>query len=412
MKNQQLSEIFKAEYSNLVAVLCHYYGTDMQSAEDIVSETFLNAMKSWSIRGVPESPKAWLRRVAQNNFKDQYRRTRTFDQKIAPMISESYTFSTEFEITEEVIEDSQLKMLFVVCDPSISSEVQICLALRVLCGFNILEIAKALISNKEAINKKLYRGKKKIKEQNVFGITLTMHDYIERLDSVLRVIYLLFNEGYYSTVKESNIKEEVCWEAMRLCKFLADHRCFPKSKIKALTALMCFHASRLSARTSPENTILLYDQQDRSKWDVPLINKGRKYLHEASKGVSISKYHLEAAIAYWHTESGEDKWKNILQCYNRLLMIEYSPIVAMNRTYALARANSIDEAIVQAQKLDLKNNHLYCCLLAELYRMSGDFVLEVKYLTQALDLPIKESERALIMTKIQRAQNESHEISP
>jgi len=404
MENKQLSEIFKAEYSNLVAVLCHYYGTDMQSAEDIVSETFINAMKAWSLKGLPDSPKAWLRKVAQNKYKDQYRRSKTFEQKIVPEFKSKDAFTDESLITEEIIEDSQLKMLFVVCDPDLGNDSQICLALRILCGFNIEEITKALLSNKEAINKKLYRAKQVIKQKDEFMTSLAEGDYINRLDPVLRVIYLLFNEGYYSSVNESNIRHEICWEAIRLCRFLEEQSFLDLSKIRALIALMCFHASRLDARLSDEQDYLLYDEQDKTKWNTPLIEKGKSYLHQSSNGDTITKYHLEAAIAYWHTVESEEKWSQILQLYNRLLMIEYSPVIAMNRTYALAKANSVDEAIVQAEKLKLSGSHLYYCLLAELHRMKeGNSKKEVKYLEIALKLALKKNERKLIKRKIEEA---------
>ena len=405
MDDKQLTEIFKSEYSNLVAVLCHYYGlTDIQLAQDIVSDTFYKAMKSWSHNGVPEAPKAWLRKVALNQLRDLHRRKKTFDEKVSPHIDahdKSYQIP---DITNEIIEDSQLRMLFVVCDPELNKLAQICLALRILCGFNIEEIAKALLSNKENINKKLYRAKKAIKEKLIQETRLSKEDYKERLDNVLRVIYLLFNEGYYSSVKEENIREDICWEAMRLNIFLSNHDYFEKHKIYAQLALMCFHASRLEARKSGESSNLLYHDQDRSKWNKALINKGEKYLKLSAHGNRISKYHLEASIAYWHAYDLEHKWENILQLYNRLLTIEYSPIIAMNRTYALAMAHSVEEAITEAFKFDLKENHLYYCLLAELYRMEGNPEQEISYLSLALKYAKKNNEQEVILIKLKRAQ--------
>lgn len=405
MDHKQLTEIFKTTYSNLVAVLCHYYGlTDIQFAQDIVSETFYKAMKTWSHNGIPQSPKAWLRKVALNQLKDHYRKTKTFEEKVAPQIGSKTGVSQLPEITNEIIEDSQLRMMFVVCNPDLSKAAQICLALRILCGFNIEEIAKALLSNKENINKKLYRAKKSIKEKLHLENQLTEEDYKERLENVLRVIYLLFNEGYYSSVKEENIREDICWEAMRLNIFLTKYDYFEKQKIYALLALMCFHASRLEARRSGESSDLLYHDQDRSKWNKDLIKKGEKYLKLSAKGSSISKYHIEASIAYWHTIESEHKWQNILPLYNRLLTIEYSPIIAMNRTYALAMAESVPKAITEALKFDVKKNHHYYCLLAELYRMEGDSEREISNLSQALQLAKKKNEQALILKKLKKAQ--------
>ncbi|MDN5205507.1 sigma-70 family RNA polymerase sigma factor [Fulvivirgaceae bacterium BMA10] len=405
MDDKQLSEIFKSEYSNLIAVLCNYYGlTDLQLAEDIVSDTFLRAMKAWSHKGIPEFPKAWLRKVAQNLLNEHYRRKKIYEEKITPELGARNQQINVIEITDKIIEDSQLQMIFVLCDPELNRESQLCIALRILCGFSIEEIARALLSNKETINKKIYRAKKAIKERNRIETSLTSSQYVSRLDNVLRVIYLMFNEGYYSSVNEENIRHEICWEAMRLSLFLSEQKIFPKQKIYALIALMCFHASRLDARTSGEKGDLLYHEQDKSKWNKDLIQKGRKYLNLSAAGNVVTKYHLEAAIAYWHTEEEtKGKWNNILQLYNKLLTIEYSPIIAMNRTYALAHANSIDEAIQEAHKLELRDNHHYFCLLAELYHMNNNIDKEIEYLNKAIEFANKENEKELINDKLEKA---------
>jgi len=398
-----IAQIFKDEYSNLVAVLCHFYNIgNIQMAEDIVSETFLKAMKTWSHNGIPDSPKAWLRKTAKNLFIDQFRRQKKFDQDISPELKLRNKERIGAKLTDEIIEDSQLKMIFVVCDPKLNKEAQLCLALRILSGFSIDEIAKALLSNKEAVNKKLYRAKKALRLNSGLSSNLTEEEYAVRLDNVLRIIYLIFNEGYYSSSNENSIRQEICWEAMYLCKFLESKTLFSKAKICALLALMCFHASRFNARIA--NTgIQLYDEQDQSKWDVRLIQKGEEYLNKSATGNIVSKYHVEAAIAYWHTTNHEAKWDNILQLYNKLLIIEYSPIIAMNRTYALAKANSVEEAIASAQKLGLKDNHYYYCLLAELFRMSNNRNREVHYLEKALQIIENPNEKTLIEEKLKKA---------
>lgn len=406
MDTSKLSLIFKAEYSNLVAVLCNFYGlTDIQLAEDVVSEAFVKAMKSWSHKGVPENPKAWLRKVSQNILNDHYRRKQNFSENIAPNYKKQIARFSTFEITEEIIEDSQLNMIFVICDPKLNHSAQISLALRILCGFNIDEIAKALLSSKDNINKKLYRAKKTIKSQNEFKTQLTKEQYQERIETVLRVIYLIFNEGYYSCVNEKNIRHEMCWEAMRLTLFLTKQDIFKKSKITALLALMCFHASRFEARLAGLNGDLLLNEQDKTKWNYELIKKGEEYLKKSADGNQVSKYHIEAAIAYWHTTEHQNKWANILQLYNRLLIIEYSPIIAMNRTYALAMANSVEEALVEAKKLKLNNNHYYYSLMAELHQLNNNIDEEIKNLNKALKLATKKFEQELIKQKLNIAFN-------
>lgn len=404
MNKNQLSEIFKAEYSNLIAVLCNYYELkDIQLAEDIVSDAFVKAMKTWAHKGIPDNPKAWLRKVAQNILFDDYRRKANFNENIASKYEEKEEKYSEINITEELIEDSQLKMIFVVCDPQLSQEAQISLALRILCGFNIEEIAKAMLTNKATVNKRLYRAKNIIKTKAKFDIELSKNEYKKRIDTVLRVIYLIFNEGYYSSVNEKNIRHEMCWEAMRLAIFLNNKELFVQPKIDALIALMCFHSSRFEARLEGLNGDLLLNDQDRSKWNFRLIKKGERYLRKAAVGNQVSKYHLEAVIAYWHTTNAENKWENILSLYNRLLTIDYSPIIAMNRMYAIAMAKSVSEALIEAKKINLSENLHYNCLLAELNRLDENNSEEIKYLSTALDLCSKKSEQELIKNKLDLA---------
>lgn len=401
MNTDKLSEIFKAEYSNLVAVLCNFYGVnDIQLAEDIVSEAFMKAMKTWAHKGTPENPKAWLRKVAQNILLDHYRRKTKFNESIAPKYKEQFEQSSEIKITEELIEDSQLNMIFIVCDPRLNKEAQICLALRILCGFNIEEIAKALLSNKGTINKRLHRAKNVIKNKTEFKNQLSEEEYKARIATVLRIIYLIFNEGYYSSVNEKNIRHDMCWEAMRLALLLSKNNQFNQSSIEALIALMCFHSSRFEARIEGLNGDLLLNEQDQSKWNFQLIEKGKEYLKKSMREGNASKYHLEAVIAYWHTTESENKWEHILSLYNQLLSIDYSPIIAMNRTFAVAMAKSVDEALIEAQKLVLPDNLHYYCLLAELYRLKQNSREEVKYLNRALDLSSKKSEQVLIKSKL------------
>jgi len=182
-------------------------------------------------------------------------------------------------------------------------------------------------------------------------------------------LYLLFSEGYYSESNNTILREDLCFEAMRLTNFLIENKQTDLPNVNALYALMCIHASRFAARKNENGEIVLYDDQDETLWNEELISKGIFFLRKASTGNILSKYHLEASIAYWHTikEDSKEKWENILQLYNRLLQIAYSPIAALNRTYALSKANGKEVAIKEAEKLNLTTNHYYYTLLGELY---------------------------------------------
>ena len=260
-------------------------------------------------------------------------------------------------------------MLFAICHPSIPAESQIGLALRILCGFGIEEIATAFLTNKETVNKRLFRAREKLRLENVQIEFPSAEQISKRLDTVLTTLYLLFSEGYYSESQDAVLREDLCLEAIRLTQLLMDYEITNVPRVNALFSLMCFHASRFKARKNSAGEIVLYHDQDETLWDQELISKGAYHLHIASQGTEVSKYHLEASIAYWHTIKADtkEKWENILQLYNRLLQTEYSPIAALNRTFALSKANGKQEAIDEAEKLKLSYSHYYFTLLGELY---------------------------------------------
>ncbi|WP_431241266.1 RNA polymerase sigma factor [Flavobacterium sp. P21] len=191
----------------------------------------------------------------------------------------------------------------------------------------------------------------------------------DRIDTVLKTIYLLFSEGYYSTSQNTTLRKDLCAEAMRLTYLLIQNSATNLPSTNALMALMCFHSSRFEARTSENGEIILYEDQNETLWNQELIDRGAYFLGKSSIGDTLSKYHIEAGIAYWHTLKSDtsEKWKNILELYNHLIILEYSPIVALNRTFALSKVMGKQEAIIQAEKLNLTDNHFYYSSLGNLY---------------------------------------------
>lgn len=368
-----IPHLFRTEYRKIVSVLCRRFGFDrIEIAEDIAADTFLTAAEAWGINGIPENPTAWLYTVAKNSAKNYLHRTSLFKDKIAPELQNTApsTDDLEIDLSLQNINDSQLQMMFALCHPSIPAEAQIGLSLRILCGFGIEEIADAFLTNKETINRRLFRAKEKLREEKIIIEPPSAAEMDERLPAVLTIIYLLFNEGYYSASQNTTLRKDLCLEAMRLCNMLVENNATNRPDVNALLALMCFHASRFDARIDSNGEIVLYEEQDTSLWDSDLIAKGVYFLHASASGNTISRYHLEASIAYWHTQKSDtkEKWEAILQHYNQLLQLEYSPIAALNRTYALAKANGKEEAIREAEKLNLIDNHLYFALLGELYK--------------------------------------------
>lgn len=360
----------------MVAVISKRYGlSNMQLVEDVVSETFLEAAESWGIEGEPENPMAWLYVVAKRKALHYFRRKKIFDQKISPELKLKQQLDdgiTELDFSTQNIKDSQLKMLFAICHPAIASEAQIGLALRTLCGFGIDEIAEAFFSNKETINKRLYRARKKLRTENI-RMELPPNDEIpERLNIVLHIIYLLFNEGHYSKTQNQILQKDLCLEALRLGLLLTEHEETDQPQTNALVALMCFHASRFEARQAANDSIILYDQQNPELWDTGLIRQGMDFLERSARGDEVSSYHLEARIACWHCikEDTPEKWEGILHLYDQLLKVNYSPSVVLNRIYALYKVKGSEAALAEAKELNMGDNHFYFVLLGELYKYS------------------------------------------
>jgi RNA polymerase sigma factor (sigma-70 family) len=372
-ENQYLKNLFQHEFTKMIAVISKFYGLEhIEIAEDIVSDTFLSATETWREKGVPANPAAWLYMVAEQKTLYHFRRNKIFDEKVVHEIKHSQEKQTEInepDFSDKNIKDSQLRMLFAICNPAIASESQIGLALRILCGFGIDEIAEALLSNKETINKRLFRAKEKLRSENIKLELPSENEIITRLDNVLRIIYLLFNEGYYSRTQNKILREDFCLEAMHLADMLTEFDSTNQPKTNALLALMCFHASRFKARQDENSLLILYEKQDKSLWNQALIEQGINYLELSARGNELSSYHLEASIAFWHChkEDTPEKWENILNNYDLLLEINYSPSVALNRAYALYKARGKKAALREAQKLKLINNHFYFILLGELY---------------------------------------------
>ncbi|HVI44189.1 MAG TPA: DUF6596 domain-containing protein [Chitinophaga sp.] len=374
MEQVSLKQLFQQEFSKMVAVISKLFGLQhIETAEDIVSETFLLAAETWGVKGIPANPTAWLYMVAKQKTLYHFRRNKIFEQKVVPQLTHKEDINImpdDLDFSQQHIKDSQLQMMFAVCNPAIASEAQIGLALRILCGFGIDEIAAAFLSNKETINKRLFRAKEKLRQEKVKMEMPAENEIPKRLDNVLHVIYLLFNEGYYSQTQDEILRKDLCIEALRLGLMLTEYESTNLPKTNALIALMCFHASRFDARQTNGDTIVLYEDQDESLWDDDLISQGAAYLGRSVGGDELSSYHLEARIAHWHCikEDSSEKWHDILQLYDQLLLVNYSPGVALNRVFALYKVNGPAAAQAEAETLRYEEDHFYFLLLGELYK--------------------------------------------
>ena len=411
--NQLVDHLFRTEAGKMTAVLTRLFGFKQhETAEDIVHDTIYQALETWRFNRVPDNPTAWLYRVAKNKAIDHLRRENRMAEitsELKPLLKSEYTLPTVVNhyFNENEIADSQLRMMFAACHPAIPEEAQIALVLKALCGFSIEEIAHAFLSNKDAIEKRLYRAKEKIREANIQLDVPVGNDFQTRLETVLQCIYLLFNEGYNSSTSDSIIRKDLCYEAIRLCILLTENEPSNLPETNALLALMCYNASRFDARIDSNGLIVLLQNQDRSKWDKELMLRGQYYLNISSSGQGLSTYHLEAAISSMHCMADsfeQTNWKAILGMYNLLAERKPSPVVLLNRAIALSFAESKQVAIEEIKKLDsLKNHYLYNAALGDLY-FDIDKLSEAKaFYETALKQTQSLQERELLKKKLSLA---------
>ncbi len=416
---ETVDHLFRKEWGKLVAVLTKLFGPqNLQLAEDVVQDTLLKAFSNWKINGLPKNPSAWLFTVARNKAIDtlrQQKRHSEFSKNIIPLLQSEYTLvPTVLEyINTNTIDDDQLRMMFVCCHPCLSSEAQVSLILKTLCGFSVGEIAKAFVTSYQAIEKRLYRARQSFKDNNVQFELPTNLELDKRLDSVLVSIYLLFNEGYNSTKHEDLVRNDLIAEAIRLCELICRSPIVKHSNSHALLALMCFTACRNNTRLDDDGNILLLKDQDRKRWNKQLIEKGIQHLDDASVGDSFSKYHLEAAIAYEHVSAKEyahTNWKSILTCYNLLQQYYPSPIIALNRAIVIAELQGASKgikAIDNIQDIDsLKKYYLLPATLGELYLQIKQPKKAAEYFLEAITLTQSSIEKKLLQQKLDKTKNE------
>ncbi|MBP7448649.1 MAG: sigma-70 family RNA polymerase sigma factor [Flavobacteriales bacterium] len=372
--------LFRHEAGRMVGALTRLFGTQhLELAEDVVQETLLKAMRDWPYHGVPENPAAWLHRVAKNLAIDQLRRkSRGLDllKENAALLRSEWTLSATVgeAFAEASITDDQLRMLFACCHPSVPHEQQVALALRTLCGFSVAEIARAFVTKEETVNKRLYRAREAFRA--IGKVELPVESELAvRLKPVLATIYLLFNEGYNSTVHNDHIREDLVEEALRLCDMLNRNALTEQPVTHAVMALMLFHAARSEARLDTTGAIVLLKDQDRTKWDAELIALADRHLQHAVRGTDLSTYHVEAAIAAVHAHApsfNATDWATIITLYDRLLTMAPTAIVRFNRAIAVAQANGAATGLLELERVDgLERSHLYHAARGDLLREIG-----------------------------------------
>lgn len=403
-----VEHLFRTEYGKLVAMLTRFFGPgELQLAEDIVQETLIAALTGWGTSGIPDNPTGWLVQVAKRKAINEVNRNKMRQKHHA---ADHFTQAEKPEIgpifLEEEIEDNQLRMIFTCCHASLDVKSQIALTLKTLCGFGVKEVANALLSTESTINKRLYRARKSIRESNV-PFTIPQGNALEpRLEAVSLTLYLWFNEGYNSSSGDSVIQKELCLEAIRLTKLLVDH--FPKHpKLSALLSLMCFHTARFDARIDDHGAIIVFEDQDRSRWNLELIHIGMHHLKNSLHDAALSAYHIEANIAAEHCLAGSfetTNWQHIYDQYLLLHSLKPNPVILLNLAIIQSKLAGIETSLKMLAELAendaLKRYHLLPATQGIFRLKLGQKAQAAIHLKVALELSPSPAERSFLLRKL------------
>jgi RNA polymerase sigma factor (sigma-70 family) len=396
----------------MVSYLTRLFGLSrLNLAEDIVQDALCEALQSWSIHGLPDNPSAWLMCVARNRAIDLIRRDNQF-RYLAPELSYLMKLREQSPAgdptSEKEINDEQLRMMFSCCHPELSTEAQVTLILKTLCGFSVAEIASAFLAREDSIEKRLSRARKLFRDSGTFVEVTDALEIPNRLEAVYQAIYLLFNEGYHASQSETTVREDLCFEALRLALLLSEHPRAARPKTFALLALFCFNAARLHGRIDAEGFLIQLENQDRSKWDHGLIARGFHFLEKSAAETDLSEFHLEAAIASVHSSAEtyeKTNWNRIQELYDLLYALKPTPIVALNRAIAVAQARGPEKGLVELEKIPdphkLKEYLFYPAAYGELLLLAGKPAEAERHFASALQLARTRTETTFFKQKLE-----------
>ncbi|WP_323987354.1 RNA polymerase sigma factor [Pseudomonas canadensis] len=368
---QPVEAIYRRESRRVLATLIRLLG-DFDLAEEALHEAFFVALQRWSQEGVPDNPRAWL--VSTGRFKaiDRLRRQARF----TPLLQEQANALEAADWSDEDVEDDRLRLIFTCCHPALAADAQAALTLREICDLTTEEIARAFLATPATIAQRIVRAKGKIREAKIPYQVPSRDELPERLDSVLRVIYLVFNEGYSASMGADMTREDLTREAIRLGRLLTE--LLPEPEVMGLLALMLLHESRRPARTTASGELVLLDEQDRSLWDVSMIGEGCALVEHALGTRRFGPYCLQAAIAAVHAEAssaGETDWPQIVGLYDVLLRMMPSAVIELNRAVALAMRDGPLAGLQQVEGIlargELLDYHLAHSARGEFYRQLG-----------------------------------------
>ncbi|MEM6736712.1 MAG: sigma-70 family RNA polymerase sigma factor [Bacteroidota bacterium] len=404
MKTQQnIDHLFRHQYGKMVSICTRIFGfKHLDIIEDAIQDTFINALKSWQIQ-IPENPEAWLVKAVKHRIIDLLRKISAEDARIHKLNTglETHTISELF--TENEVDDSMLRMLFAACNPCLNPKDQIAFALKTISGFSRKEIATSLLLKEETIKKRLMRARKKIVEQNLSFEIPTGKQLQSRIERVLEVIYLIFNEGYYSAKKDKIIREDLCGEAIRLSNCLLKKEISQTSNAYALHALLSFQSARMKSRITHSGEIIRLKEQDRSLWYYPLVLIGHKAMNKAMDTDKLSPYHLEAAIAAEYIQASTyetTNWDRLIKLYNQLYEFDKSHYILLNMAILHLEKRNYSQAKlllskISPEKLEARA-YLYYATNAEYEFATNNKSAGKKNMEKAINLTENTYEKAFL----------------
>lgn len=391
-----VEHLFRHSAGRIVATLARALGPErLDLAEEAVSDALEQALRSWPQCGVPDNPQGWLFRAARNRAMDVVRRERTL-RTLLPRLVELENAEADRHTDDELV------LMLLCCHPALPKVSQVALTLKTVGGLGVNEIAAALLTKPATVAQRLVRAKKWLRNSGK-PLDLPGPDALEsRVDSVLSVLYLLFNEGYDATTGEVAVRGELCGEAIRLGRLLLAEPATDLPRVRALVALMLLQASRLPARVDRDGDLLLLEEQDRSRWDHAMIAEGTRLFERACIGPEMSPFHVEAAIALCHSTASPPDWNRIVGLYDDLLALRPSPVARLNRAIALSMVDGAAAGIaeLEAVEAELPDYTLLPAVLGALWLRAGDPARAAEHYRRALALPCSDPQRRFLARRL------------
>ena len=406
-----MDHLFRQQAGQMVAWLTRIFGpAHLELAEEVVQDALVKALQQWPFSGVPDNPAGWLFKVARNGALDALRRSAFLRERASDIARELQERDSAADPPAAGITDDELRMVFLCCHPDLPPDARVALSLKTVGGFSTAEIARAFLASESTIAQRIVRAKRTLREQHIAFDLPGLAQLTARLDSVLEVIYLIFNEGYSAHGGEELVRHDVCREAIRLGRSVAASTVGDPAA-DALVALMAFQASRIPARINSAGEMVLLEDQDRSVWDQSLIRLGFTHFTRSATGDRITAYHVQAAIAAIHAvapRAEETDWPRMLRLYDDLLQLNPSPVVALNRAVALARVEGPAAALAEVTRLErepaLAGYHLLPSVKGALLLESGRPREAAKAFREALRHPCSEPEKQLLIARLERCE--------